>query len=394
MDRIEHLIKTLDSPKSSARYDACELLRVAPSLNDAAVAALERASNDPDPEVRDAAQRALDLHRTARKTDATPDDVTLSCPSCGGGMAIAGDIDHFACALCGAEQVVTRAGDFVLLELAGADLPQVRTGADKRAAEQALPDLFTELAALEEEKGQLDAMMPKRFSGSTVIGQFLLAVVVAVATVPAMPSGTNPSVAFIVGAAVFFFLFAIHLYRYRRANLEQVLRIQKVTAGLDEQIRLKREEIKAQAIVPVRVGARKPERAAMAGLEKESDTLEENQDNSTLPTIFGVRRRQVAVAYWVTMLAVGAAIAALALPALNYNGEICPGFPIEPSEYYLRLLPATLLAAALGAVLGGLTASGEIGGREGCAFAAVVVGLVGCVLFNLLLASGGLPPGC
>jgi hypothetical protein len=71
MDRIEKLIKMLESPKASARYDACEWLRVAPSLNDAAVAALERASNDPDPEVGDAAQRALDLHRIARETNAT-----------------------------------------------------------------------------------------------------------------------------------------------------------------------------------------------------------------------------------------------------------------------------------------------------------------------------------
>jgi ABC-type multidrug transport system fused ATPase/permease subunit len=71
MDRIERFIKMLDSPKASARCDACESLRVAPSLNDAAFAALERASKDPDPEVRDAAQRALDLHRTVRKTDAT-----------------------------------------------------------------------------------------------------------------------------------------------------------------------------------------------------------------------------------------------------------------------------------------------------------------------------------
>jgi hypothetical protein len=64
MDEIEKLIKMLDSPKASARYDACESLRVARLLDDAAIAALQRASHDSDPEVRDAAQRALSVHQT------------------------------------------------------------------------------------------------------------------------------------------------------------------------------------------------------------------------------------------------------------------------------------------------------------------------------------------
>jgi formylglycine-generating enzyme required for sulfatase activity len=65
MDEIEKYVQMLDSPKASVRYDACESLRVAPSLDDAAKAALERASDDPDPDVRDAAQRALIVHRPA-----------------------------------------------------------------------------------------------------------------------------------------------------------------------------------------------------------------------------------------------------------------------------------------------------------------------------------------
>jgi len=95
MDEVEKLIKALESPKASARYDACESLRVAPSLNDAAVAALERASNDSDPEVRDAAHRALNLHKTA------PDYVKPSCPSCGEKLEITSDIGHLTCAACG-----------------------------------------------------------------------------------------------------------------------------------------------------------------------------------------------------------------------------------------------------------------------------------------------------
>ena len=71
MDRLERFIKMLENPKASVRYDGCESLRVAPSLSDAALAVVERASNDPDPDVRDAAQIALDLHRTVRETNAT-----------------------------------------------------------------------------------------------------------------------------------------------------------------------------------------------------------------------------------------------------------------------------------------------------------------------------------
>jgi len=65
VDRIEKAIKMLDSPKASARYDACEWLRVAPSLSDAAISALEKALTDADPEVRVAAHRALNVHRAA-----------------------------------------------------------------------------------------------------------------------------------------------------------------------------------------------------------------------------------------------------------------------------------------------------------------------------------------
>jgi hypothetical protein len=64
MDQSKELIKMLDSPKASVRYDACEALRVTPSVNDAAIAALERTSSDSDPDVREAAQRALNVHHT------------------------------------------------------------------------------------------------------------------------------------------------------------------------------------------------------------------------------------------------------------------------------------------------------------------------------------------
>jgi hypothetical protein len=62
MDAIEEIVRTLESPKASARYDARDSLRVARSPDDATIAALERASSDSD--VRDAARRTLNVHHT------------------------------------------------------------------------------------------------------------------------------------------------------------------------------------------------------------------------------------------------------------------------------------------------------------------------------------------
>jgi hypothetical protein len=56
---IEQLINMLQSPKSSSRYDACELLRVAPAITPEAIIALQNAIKDPDASVADAAKRAL-----------------------------------------------------------------------------------------------------------------------------------------------------------------------------------------------------------------------------------------------------------------------------------------------------------------------------------------------
>jgi hypothetical protein len=65
MANIEKLLEMLESSKASDRYEACELLRVSSTVNETALAALEKAVDDPDPGVREAAQRALDLHKSA-----------------------------------------------------------------------------------------------------------------------------------------------------------------------------------------------------------------------------------------------------------------------------------------------------------------------------------------
>ncbi len=62
MDEIPTWIEQLHSLNKDKRYEACEYLRLSPGLQQAALDALERATHDPDPDVADAAARALALH--------------------------------------------------------------------------------------------------------------------------------------------------------------------------------------------------------------------------------------------------------------------------------------------------------------------------------------------
>jgi hypothetical protein len=58
----QSLISKVQSPKSAARYEACEDLRVAKTLSVDANRALQTALYDPDPSVAEAAKRALEGH--------------------------------------------------------------------------------------------------------------------------------------------------------------------------------------------------------------------------------------------------------------------------------------------------------------------------------------------
>ncbi len=60
MSEIDKYIQMLHSPKARVRYDACEQLRVSPISSEGAVAALEKATHDPDHEVAEAAANALE----------------------------------------------------------------------------------------------------------------------------------------------------------------------------------------------------------------------------------------------------------------------------------------------------------------------------------------------
>jgi hypothetical protein len=55
-------IAMLKSPRATRRYEACEELRVMPTLPEEARAALQELVHDPDPTVADAALRALQMH--------------------------------------------------------------------------------------------------------------------------------------------------------------------------------------------------------------------------------------------------------------------------------------------------------------------------------------------
>jgi hypothetical protein len=65
---IEKLVKKLQSQNSNDRYEACEYLRVAPQITDEAILALKNALNDSNPNVVEAAQRALEIHLPQEQT--------------------------------------------------------------------------------------------------------------------------------------------------------------------------------------------------------------------------------------------------------------------------------------------------------------------------------------
>ena len=76
MTNIQQLIVKLHDPNPNKRYEACEELRVSPSLPNEALEALRKTTQDENPLVADAAKRALDLHKPM-----IPDKPSVSTPS-------------------------------------------------------------------------------------------------------------------------------------------------------------------------------------------------------------------------------------------------------------------------------------------------------------------------
>lgn len=85
MSEVDDLINKLKSPKSSVRFDACELLRVQPSLSSAAITALENALQDLDTSVRESAASALLVHKPESPNQFSSDKFDQemkTCPFC------------------------------------------------------------------------------------------------------------------------------------------------------------------------------------------------------------------------------------------------------------------------------------------------------------------------
>lgn len=65
----------LQSENPNKRFEACEELRVAPSITDEALDALRELRNDPNDDVADAAQRALAMHINLEITHDQPQKI-------------------------------------------------------------------------------------------------------------------------------------------------------------------------------------------------------------------------------------------------------------------------------------------------------------------------------
>lgn len=93
---------------------------------------------------------------------ASSDFITLSCPSCGGKLAITSDLERFACQFCGHEHIVRRSGGTVSLEpvmkmmnqlsedinFMGSGINRMTAISEKQAAESAIKRLRKEIEDL------------------------------------------------------------------------------------------------------------------------------------------------------------------------------------------------------------------------------------------------------
>jgi len=91
------------------------------------------------------------------------DFITLECPSCGGPLRIAGDIDHFACAYCGNEHVVRRSGSVVSLKPVERLPQEDASELAIRRLEGEIHNLESEIADVEPEVARLSAIRPPAF---------------------------------------------------------------------------------------------------------------------------------------------------------------------------------------------------------------------------------------
>lgn len=140
----------------------------------------------------------------AQPTIPQPDFITLSCPTCGGKLQITSDLERFACAHCGNEHVVRRAGGVVSLAPLTKDVRQIRTGVDKTAAELAIARLTRELETLLAERQQavtahqafLEETLKQVFN---LAGLSLLFALIALGAIATQHMGTGVTFAVLTG---------------------------------------------------------------------------------------------------------------------------------------------------------------------------------------------------
>lgn len=83
------------------------------------------------------------------------DFIPLLCPSCGAKAEVPLDIDRFACAHCGNEHIVKRAGGIVSLSPVSDAIKSDQTGADQSAAELSVVQLQNKINGLLTNKNDL-----------------------------------------------------------------------------------------------------------------------------------------------------------------------------------------------------------------------------------------------
>jgi hypothetical protein len=76
-EHIKDQISKLQNPNANIRYEACEYLRVAPSITPEAIEALEMALNDTNKSVAEAAHRALEIQAPTRIPTKTPEPIKV-----------------------------------------------------------------------------------------------------------------------------------------------------------------------------------------------------------------------------------------------------------------------------------------------------------------------------
>lgn len=131
-----------------------------------------------------------------------PDFITLSCPSCEAKLEVTPDIDRFACAHCGTEHIVKRAGGIVSLLPVVEAIKGVQTGVDKTAAELGIARLQKEIEELTASTNKFIKENPQPFFGSLFI--LLIFFGFLIALVSFASSSWKINAGFIVGLIMFF----------------------------------------------------------------------------------------------------------------------------------------------------------------------------------------------